>query len=157
MKTKAEKASVKGFLDGVEPTRRDDCDALIAMMSAVTRADPVMWGPAIIGFGQRRLVYGSGRELDWFQLGFSPRKGQLSLYLMGLEASHPDLKSLGKHTLTKGCLYVKRLSDIDSAVLRSLMETVTGTEPLIAPRSARSKRPRGTAGKRRALRSRAAS
>lgn len=134
MKTKAGAASVEGFLDSVDPARRADCDALVAMMKGVTRSKPVMWGPAIIGFGKRTLVYESGRELEWFQLGFSPRKAQLSLYLLGLTAKRPELTSLGKHTLSKGCLYIKRLSDVDTAVLKKLMKAVASAKPLSAPK-----------------------
>jgi hypothetical protein len=134
MKTTAGAASVQDFLDGLDPARRADSDALVALMKSVTRAKPVMWGPAIIGFGKRTLVYDSGRQLEWFQLGFSPRKARLSLYLMGLHAKRPELETLGKHKLSKGCLYIKRLSDVDTAVLKKLMKAVASAKPLSAPR-----------------------
>jgi hypothetical protein len=120
VKTKAEKASVAAFLKTVDAARRDDCEAIVAMMSKATGAKPVMYGKAIIGFGQRTLVYPNGRELDWFQLGFSPRKADLTLY--GLDLKPAALKKLGKHTRGKGCLYVKRLADVDVAVLKKMLE-----------------------------------
>jgi hypothetical protein len=124
VKTKATKTSVTGFLAKVEATRRDDCNALVSMMQQATGAEPVMWGSAIIGFGARTLVYDSGRQLDWFQIGFSPRKSDLTLYLAGgLDAQADALKKLGKHKRGKGCLYIKRLADVDVAVLRKMLQT----------------------------------
>jgi hypothetical protein len=120
VKTKAEKASVAAFLKTVDAERRDDCEAIVAMMTRATGAKPVMYGKAIIGFGKRTLVYPNGRELDWFQLGFSPRKADLTLY--GLDLQPAALKKLGKHTRGKGCLYVKRLADVDVSVLKTMLE-----------------------------------
>jgi hypothetical protein len=120
VKTKAEKASVAAFLKTVDAARRDDCEAIVAMMEQATGAKPVMYGKAIIGFGARKLVYPNGRELDWFQLGFSPRKSDLTVY--GLDLKDAALKKLGKHTCGKGCLYVKRLDDVDVTVLKAMLK-----------------------------------
>jgi hypothetical protein len=124
-KTKPTSGSVQGFLEGIEnPVKRNDSMALVQLMSEITGADPVMWGDAIVGFGDYRYKYASGREGDWFQVGFSPRKQNLSIYVMGYLEQYPDiLKDLGKYKHGKGCLYVKRLEDIDMEVLRSLIET----------------------------------
>jgi hypothetical protein len=122
-KTKAEKTSVASFLKTVDAARRDDCEAIVALMTRATGAKPVMYGKAIVGFGQRTLVYPNGRELDWFQIGFSPRKSDLTLYLAGgLDAQEAALKKLGKHTRGKGCLYLKRLADVDVTVLKAMLE-----------------------------------
>jgi hypothetical protein len=83
-----------------------------------------MWGDAIVGFGNYRYKYASGREGDWFQVGFSPRKLSLSIYVVGYLEQYPEmLKDLGKHKHGKGCLYVNKLEDIDMGVLRTLIET----------------------------------
>lgn len=83
-----------------------------------------MWGSAIVGFGERRLKYDSGRELDWMVLGFSPRKANMSLYLPGgFERLQPFLDRLGPHKTGAGCLYIKQLSDVDLGVLRELVES----------------------------------
>jgi hypothetical protein len=81
-----------------------------------------MWGPSIIGFGDHHYKYASGRELDWFLTGFSPRKKDLTLYIMPGFARYNDLMaSLGKHSTGKSCLYIKRLSDVDTDVLEKLV------------------------------------
>ena len=124
-KTKPTKASVQAFLQGIEdPVKRNDSKALVKLMTEITGAEPVLWGDAIVGFGNYRYKYASGREGDWFQVGFSPRKQRLSIYVMGYLEHYPEiLKDLGKHTHGKGCLYVNKLEDIDLEVLRSLIET----------------------------------
>ena len=103
--------------------RRKDCLTIVKMMQKATGEKPRMWGPSIIGFGDRRLKYDSGRELDWFVIGFSPRTRDLTLYV-GLGSGKNDtlLKSLGKHTTGKGCLYIKSLADVDVKVLQALIE-----------------------------------
>jgi hypothetical protein len=123
LKTKATGSSVEAFIDGIaNDRRRDECRRLIALMTRVTRAQPVMWGPSIVGFGAYHYRYASGREGDWFLTGFSPRKAALTLYLMGgLERQEALLRRLGKYKAGKGCLYVKSLGDIDVNVLRSLL------------------------------------
>ncbi len=124
LKTKKNQASVHEFIQAIEdPGRRKDCLALAALMQEVTQEPPAMWGASIVGFGSYHYKYASGREGDWFLVGFSPRKRNLTLYLMGgLAALQPILERLGKHSCGKGCLYVKRLSDHDPAVLRELIE-----------------------------------
>ena len=124
MKTKKTRASVASFLAGVaDEAKRKDCEAIVALMKKATKSEPKMWGPAIIGFGDVHLVYESGRELDWFPVGFSPRKEAIVLYLSGgLERHAALLKKLGKHKTGKGCLYIKRLEDVDRAVLETLIQ-----------------------------------
>jgi hypothetical protein len=124
LKTKATNASVSKFLEGVkDDARREDCLAVAKIMKKATGEDPKMWGPSIVGFGSMRYKYTSGRELDWFITGFSPRKGDLTLYIMpGVERFKDQLKSLGKYKTGKSCLYIKKLSDIDQGVLRKLVE-----------------------------------
>ncbi|HKZ01234.1 MAG TPA: DUF1801 domain-containing protein [Pyrinomonadaceae bacterium] len=91
-------------------------------MKQVTRSNPKMWGPSIIGFGSRRLKYASGRELDWMLIGFSPRKANITLYLPGgVEQQAALLKRLGKYSTGKGCLYIKKLKDVDLKVLKELV------------------------------------
>ncbi len=127
-KTLATDADVTAFLDQLEPVRRVDADRLVALMSAATGEPPVLWGSSIIGFGSYHYRYPTGYEGDNSLVGFSPRKSEFSIYLMG--SDFPDsaprtaelLGRLGKHRMGKACLYVKRLSDIDEAVLRELVD-----------------------------------
>jgi hypothetical protein len=123
LKTKSNEASVTAFLDGIaDKKRRDDSLAVLALMKKVTKAEPKMWGGSIVGFGVRRYQYASGRELDWFLTGFSPRKAALTLYFMsGLEPHGALLKALGKHKTGKGCLYIQDLKDIDTPTLTALI------------------------------------
>lgn len=117
-------ASVEAFLATVDdPRRREDAVAVTALMRRVTGAEPVMWGPSMIGFGQRHYAYESGREGDIFVVGLSPRKGALTLYGIhdGYAAPDPLLDELGPHTLGKSCVYVKRLSALDDEVLERLV------------------------------------
>ena len=125
LKTRETAASVAGFLKKItDPAARKDCAALVSIMKAEAKAEPKLWGTAIVGFGNIHLKYESGRELDWFVAGFSPRKGSLSLYLMcGLEPLAPLLKKLGPHKTGKGCLYIRRLDDVDLPTLRKLIRT----------------------------------
>ena len=123
LKTVETKASVAGFLKGIaDPQRRKDCEAVAAMMTAATKEKPAMWGTSIVGFGKERYKYASGREGDWFTVGFSPRKDNITLYLIGGFRKHTDLmEKLGKVKMGGGCLYVKRLADIDQKVLKQLI------------------------------------
>ena len=92
-------------------------------MTQATGAKPKMWGSAIVGFGSCHLRYASGRELDWFTTGFSPRKQNLTLYIMGGFAQYGLLlEKLGKHSLGKGCLYIKRLDDVHLTTLKKLIQ-----------------------------------
>ncbi len=124
LKTQKTTGSAEGFLKKVtDPVQRADALVVLKMMQQATKADPKMWGPAIIGFGDRVIKYDSGRELDWFDIGFSPRKGTLTLYgLKGAKQADTLLAKLGKHTAGGGCLYIKRLSDVDVGVLQKLID-----------------------------------
>jgi len=123
-KTKPTEQSVESFLDKIPDEQvRDDCKALIRLMKKVTGSAPKMWGPSIIGFGKYHYKYDSGHEGDSCITGFSPRKQNITLYLMSGFADHGDLlKKLGKHKTGKGCLYVKKLDDIDIDILESLIK-----------------------------------
>jgi hypothetical protein len=124
MKTKKTTASVKEFLDGIaDEQQRADAKVVAKMMEKVVGVKPRMWGTSIVGFGDYHYKYASGREGDWFLTGFSPRKGALSLYLMGgLLRGGAKLKKLGKYKAGMGCIYVKKLDDIDLDVLRELIQ-----------------------------------
>lgn len=124
LKTKATEASVDKFLTSVkDPKKRQDCLTVLSLMRQVTKAEPKMWGSSIVGFGDYRYVYESGRELDWFLVGFSPRKEALTLYLMPGSPRYTDLmKKLGKYKTGRACLYIKSLDDVDQGVLRSLVQ-----------------------------------
>jgi len=120
--TKATDDDVAAFLASVEDqARRADALAVCALLSTVSKAPPVTWGAAIVGFGHRVLRYPDGREIDWMAVGFSPRKANTTLYLAGGLETYADLLAdLGKHTTGKGCLYIKRLSDVDLEVLSKI-------------------------------------
>ena len=122
-KTRPEKASVAAFLDGIEDeTRRKECRTIARLMEQATGSKPQMWGSSIVGFGTRRFQGASG-STDWFVAGFSPRKQNLTLYIMsGIPRHEALLKRLGKHTTGKGCLYLKSLDDVDLAVLAELID-----------------------------------
>ena len=125
LKTKATGDSVEDFLNRL-PNEQTimDCREIIKIMKAATKEEPRMWGSSIIGFGSTHLKYASGRELDWMIIGFSPRKQNLSLYLPvgGMQFYGNLLQKLGKYKTGKGCLYIKTLKDIDTEVLRELIE-----------------------------------
>jgi hypothetical protein len=123
LKTQPTKQSVKDFLRQVQDEkRRADCEVIVKIMSDATGAKPVMWGSSIVGFGRYRYKYDSGREGEWMITGFSPRKNDLTLYLMGCVEGFPKLmKRLGKHKTGKSCLYIKKLDDVDLDVLRELV------------------------------------
>lgn len=122
-KTKQRDTGVGAFVDSIpDAARRSDAATLVKLMSAATGEKPKMWGPSIIGFGSYHYVYESGREGDAPLIGFSPRKAATVLYLhLGLEGSDKELAKLGKHTTGKGCLYIKRLSDVDQKVLERIV------------------------------------
>ncbi|MCL4841235.1 MAG: DUF1801 domain-containing protein [Bryobacteraceae bacterium] len=123
LKTKQTEASVSAFLDAVEnEQRRADCRTVLNLMRAVTGEEPKMWGPSMVGFGSYHYKYASGREGDWFVTGFSPRKQDLTLYIMaGFDRYDELMAKLGKYKTGKSCLYLKRLSDVDLGVLRELV------------------------------------
>lgn len=115
---------VTAFLDAVEhPTRREDGKALCAMMSEITGASPVLWGTNLVGFGQYHYRYESGREGDFFKVGFSPRKASLVIYVVpGFDEYEGLLERLGPHKTGRSCLYVTRLARIDEEVLREMID-----------------------------------
>jgi hypothetical protein len=118
-KTKPSKLSVAAFIEALtDQTRRADAKALLKLMQKATGEKPTMWGPSIIGFGSHHYVYDSGREGDMPLVAFSPRKAATVLY--GLSASEALLGKLGKHTRGKGCVYIKKLSDVDEDVLKTM-------------------------------------
>ena len=123
LKTKINDASVEEFLNAVEDEqKRKDCLEIIKIMKQASKQEPKMWGTAIIGFGSYHNKYESGREGDMMQIGFSPRKQNITLYIgLGYDLENPLLKKLGKHTTGKGCLYIKKLTDVDTNVLQELV------------------------------------
>lgn len=125
LKTQRTGASVRAFLDGIpDADRRRDCKAVLRLMQQVTGLKPEMWGTAMVGFGLYHYTYASGHSGEWFQVGFAPRKRDLTVYLMaGFDGLEPQLARLGKHKTGKSCLYVARLDDIDTAVLEQMIET----------------------------------
>ena len=124
LKTQPTGASVAAFLNAIEDSdRRRDCKAIARLMQKVTKSKPRMFGASIVGFGAYRYLGPGKRVQDWFLTGFSPRKANLTLYVLGGFKRRPDLmKRLGKFKTGGSCLYVKRLSDVDEQVLASLIE-----------------------------------
>ncbi len=123
LKTKPNDRSVKEFLSSVDDEqKRDDSFTLLELMQTATKAEPMMWGDSIVGFGDRHYTYASGREGDLFVIGFSPRKQNLTIYLTDyVDGYDAILQSLGKYTTGKGCLYIKRLDDIHMPTLKKLI------------------------------------
>lgn len=123
LKTKKNEASAEDFLNTIkDEQQRKDSFTILQMMKKATGDEPKMWGTAIIGFGNVHLKYESGRELDWFKMGFSPRKQNLTLYGIGAMKQTELLKKLGKHKTGKGCLYINKLTDVDTAILKKIIE-----------------------------------
>jgi hypothetical protein len=125
-KTKQTDASVEDFLNQVSSAQqRDDSFRILKIMKEITGLPPRMWGPSMVGFGEYHYKYDSGHEGDCFQIGFSPRKGKMSLYffMSGPERFADQLKKLGKHKASKACLYINKLADVDEAVLRDMIAT----------------------------------
>jgi hypothetical protein len=119
-KTRPTKQSVAAFIKGVEEERQKDCTLLVRIMKDASGAPATMWGTSIVGFGTYELKYADGRTADWPIIGFSPRKQDLTLYV-GRGVDGTLLKGLGKHKLSGGCLHIKRLSDVDLAVLEKVV------------------------------------
>lgn len=122
-KTRATEASVAAYLAAIDDqARRQDCEALAKLMAKATQQEPVMWGTSIVGFGSYHYHYESGHQGDSCLVGFSSRKGDISIYLMaGFSDRDELLARLGRHKMGKGCLYVRRLNDIDPKVLEQLV------------------------------------
>jgi len=123
VKTTENSASVEDFLNGVQDEKkRADSFFLLTMMQTVSKQEPKMWGGSIVGFG--KMIYKSptsGREVEWFIIGFSPRKAALTVYLMNVQVHADALKSLGKHKTGGGCLYINKLEDVDIKVLKKIL------------------------------------
>ena len=130
MKTVENDGDVRAFLDSIpDEQKRNDSYQIMEWMAAITQKPAKMWGGSIIGFGNYHYKYASGREGDWFVLGLLPRKQQISIYLSGCESfdKHKDLLyKLGKHKTGVGCLYIKKLTDVDAAVLQELFKRTVG-------------------------------
>jgi hypothetical protein len=126
IKTKQNDASVEKFLNSLDDAQqREDAYKLLEMMRRLTGEEPKMWGTAIVGYGLRTYRSpATGREVDWMRIGFSPRKGNLSLYVLHYNDPKQTelLAKLGKHKTGKGCLYIKRLSDVDVKVLERVIK-----------------------------------
>ena len=125
IKTKPTTASVEDFINNVkDEQKRKDSFVLLEMMKKASGEEPKMWGASLIGFGNKRYKSpASGREVDWFLIGFSPRKANLSLYLMiNHKENEAAIKKLGKHKTSGGCIYINKLADIDIKVLKSMIE-----------------------------------
>jgi hypothetical protein len=123
--TKPTAASVEDFINSVQDEQqRKDSFVLLEMMKKASGEEPKMWGSSLIGFGNKRYKSPrTGREVDWLRIGFSPRKANLSLYIsIGIESLAEALNKLGKHKTGVGCLYIKRLEDIDIKVLKGMIE-----------------------------------
>jgi uncharacterized protein DUF1801 len=121
-KTKPTKLSVAAFIDAIkDPARRADAKALLKLMQSAAGEKPAMWGPSIVGFGSYHYKYESGREGDMPLIAFSPRKAATVLYgMIWFSGADVLLGKLGKHSTGKGCLYIKKLADVDQKVLESL-------------------------------------
>jgi len=116
-------ASVGKFLDTIEPEqKRDDCREIATMMAEISKQPAKMWGPSIIGFGTHHYEYESGHSGDICRIGFAPRKANIALYIYGIIGEHDALlKKMGKVKTGKGCIYINKLSDIDTKILKQLM------------------------------------
>ena len=134
-KTKPTDASVEDFLNAVEhPQRREDGFELLRIIGDITKEEPVMWGPSLVGFGSYHYKYESGREGDWPITAFSPRKRSLSVYIMsGFDEYSELLGKLGKHRVGKVCLYINKLADVDISVLKDIIKK--SVEKLIMERT----------------------
>ena len=123
-KTKATNVSVTAYIDGLsDPRQRSDAKELVELMQRASGEKPRLWGPSIVGFGSYHYKYESGREGDMPLISFSPRKAAMVLYSMLADAEAKTvLAKLGKHTTGKGCLYIKKLADVDKRVLETLIK-----------------------------------
>jgi hypothetical protein len=123
-KTKPTQQSFEKFVETITgPQTREDCLAISKLMREATGSEPQMWGSSIVGFGKRIIKYAGGREGEWPIIAFSPRKQDLTLYVGAGLHDAELLKKLGKHTLGKGCLYFKRLSDVNLPALKRIIKT----------------------------------
>ena len=123
LKTKPNEQSVEAFLNSVEDEKkRQDCLTILEIMKQITKAEPQMWGSSMVGFGSYHYKYESGREGDWFVAGFSPRKQNLTLYIMAGFSQYAELVGkLGKFKTGKSCLYINKIEDVDLPTLKELI------------------------------------
>ncbi|MGZ8524073.1 MAG: DUF1801 domain-containing protein [Chitinophagaceae bacterium] len=123
IKTKATSSSVASFIDSIpDEQKRKDSLVILNMMEKATKEKPKMWGSSMIGFGDKRYKSpATGREVDWFKMGFSPRKANLSLHLIDIQRHADALSKLGKHKTGVGCLYINKLEDVDIKVLEKMI------------------------------------
>jgi hypothetical protein len=124
IKTKATSSSVSDFIAHIaDEQKQKDSIAILEMMEKATKEKPKMWGTSMIGFGQKRYKSpATGREVDWFKIGFAPRKANISLHLtLDIQKHTEELKKLGKHKTGVGCLYINKLQDVDITVLENLL------------------------------------
>jgi hypothetical protein len=158
LKTKKNDASVANFIASIEDEqKRQDAQALLRLMQKVTGEKPKMWGASIVGFGEFHYRYASGREGDWLLTGFSPRAQNLTVYVMtGFAKQKPLLAKLGKHSTAKSCLYIRRLADVDAAILERIVEQgiaetkalgQTGASPDATPKPNPRRRPARATGR----------
>lgn len=124
LKTKKNDVSVEDFINSVDDDKKKaDSKVIMDLMSKATNDKPKMWGSSIIGFGSVVLKYETGREMDWMKIGFSPRKQNITLYVLnGFDRQEELLNQLGKHKIGKGCLYINKLEDIDMDILKELIK-----------------------------------
>lgn len=136
LKTVVSDASVPAFLARIaDDAQRNDCKALAALFAATTKKKPRLWGNRIVGYGEYSYVGKSGRAGDWFVAGFAPQKGTLTLYMLGGWAADKTLLAkLGKHSLGVGCLYVKRLRDVDAKALKALVAAAHKRAKALVPK-----------------------
>lgn len=126
IQTKPTASSVEDFINAVaDEQKRNDSHAILELMKKATGEEPKMWGSSMIGFGDRRYESpATGRQVDWFVIGFSPRKANISLYVnIGMEAHAATLEKLGKYKTGAGCLYINKLADVDMKVLKKIIDT----------------------------------
>ena len=134
IKTKENSASVDDFINSIpDEQKRKDCQVILKMMEKSTKDKPKMWGSSMIGFGNVRYKSpATGREVDWFKIGFSPRKANLSLHLINIQQYEDALTKLGKHKTGLGCLYINTLEDVDIKVLEKMID-VAAKEDKVVP------------------------
>ncbi len=125
LKTSLNDDSVTDFINSVaNEKQRLDCLVLLELMQSITGEPPKMWGKSIVGFGSYHYKYESGREGDWFLSGFSPRKQNITIYIMsGLDEHQANLQNIGKHKTGKSCFYIKKLEDINMELLRKMIQS----------------------------------
>lgn len=125
IKTKQNSASVEDFINSIaDEQKRKDSFAILKLMEKAMKEKPKMWGSSMIGYGNVRYKSpATGREVDWFKIGFSPRKANLSLHLIDLQRHADALKKLGKHKTGSGCLYINKLEDVDMKILEKMIDT----------------------------------